>query len=343
MAEVQIPDFFVRRNADLWGYRPDHLQLQSQANNDRKRLGIRPSSTDSEIISVLNIDNQRDFDNPNGTLMVGGRSGRGAIDNAVTLCEWVYRNINRITDFTCTMDSHFPIQIFFPAFWVDRNGNHPAPFTNISHEDVVTGKWLPSIGVATMLNANYTWLKQYCEHYTKKLMESAKKELTIWPYHCLLGGEGHSLLGVVDEARLYHSFIRYSAGRLEVKGAHALTESYSIFGPEVLTDQNGNAIVQKNVALFETLANSHKVVVAGQASSHCVLETLTDLLRMIKTKDADLAKKVYILRDCMSPVVIPGVVDFTDATDAAMQELQDAGMNLVDSTVPIDDWASVAA
>jgi nicotinamidase-related amidase len=49
-------------------------------------------------------------------------------------------------------------------------------------------------------------------------------------------------------------------------------------------------------------------------------------------QDPALAQKVYLLEDCSSPVVVPGVVDFTDAADAAFQRFADAGMHLVKST-----------
>jgi len=44
------------------------------------------------------------------------------------------------------------------------------------------------------------------------------------------------------------------------------------------------------------------------------------------------------LEDCTSPVVIPGVVDYTDQADAAFRNFKDAGMHLVRSTDPISSW-----
>ncbi|MEW5961855.1 MAG: isochorismatase, partial [Chloroflexota bacterium] len=49
-------------------------------------------------------------------------------------------------------------------------------------------------------------------------------------------------------------------------------------------------------------------------------------------------KKVYLLEDCTSPVVIPGVVDYTDQAEAAFARFAQAGMHVVRSTDPIASW-----
>jgi len=82
-------------------------------------------------------------------------------------------------------------------------------------------------------------------------------------------------------------------------------------------------------------------VIGGQAKSHCVAWTIDDLLTEIMAYDAALAKKVYLLEDCTSPVVVPGIIDFTDQADAAFQRFADAGMHVVRSTDPIQGWPDI--
>ncbi|HSJ89319.1 MAG TPA: hypothetical protein VK909_19060, partial [Anaerolineales bacterium] len=62
-----------------------------------------------------------------------------------------------------------------------------------------------------------------------------------------------------------------------------------------------------------------------------------DLLDEIMRTNTALAKKVYLLEDCTSPVVVPGVVDHTDAADAAYEWFASAGMNIIQSTTPISE------
>ncbi|NEQ34280.1 MAG: isochorismatase, partial [Leptolyngbya sp. SIO4C5] len=178
----------------------------------------------------------------------------------------------------------------------------------------------------------------YGLHYVKQLDERGKYPLTIWPYHSMLGGIGHALVSAVEEACFFHNLARNSQTRFEVKGSNPFTENYSVLSPEVLQDEAGRAIAQKNSSLIEKLLAFDKVVIAGQAKSHCVAWTVDDLLREIQAREAALAKKVYLLEDCTSPVVVPGVVDFTEQADTAYGRYAEAGMHLVQSTEAIADW-----
>jgi nicotinamidase-related amidase len=66
--------------------------------------------------------------------------------------------------------------------------------------------------------------------------------------------------------------------------------------------------------------------------------TIADLLEEVRARDPKLVEKVYLLEDCTSPVVVPGVVDFTDQANAAFQRFGDAGMHVVRSTDAIAVW-----
>ena len=79
------------------------------------------------------------------------------------------------------------------------------------------------------------------------------------------------------------------------------------------------------------------VIIAGQAKSHCVAFTISDLLGDIQKENPDLARKVVLLEDCTSPVVVPGM-DYTDMADQAFERFADAGMKLVKSTDPVESW-----
>jgi nicotinamidase-related amidase len=86
-----------------------------------------------------------------------------------------------------------------------------------------------------------------------------------------------------------------------------------VLGPEVTTGPDGEPLATRNTALVERLRDFDAVVVAGQAKSHCVAWTIDDLLIELPA----LARKVYLLEDCSSPVCVPGVADFTSAAEDA--------------------------
>ncbi|HEY9845545.1 MAG TPA: hypothetical protein V6D03_05045, partial [Candidatus Caenarcaniphilales bacterium] len=128
----------------------------------------------------------------------------------------------------------------------------------------------------------------------------------------------------------------------EQKGSHPLTEHYSVLRPEVLAGPDGHRFVPKNSALIQQLLNFDVVIIAGQAKSHCIVWTIDDLLTEIQAQDPKLAQKVYLLEDCTSPVVIPGVIDYTDQADAAFARFAEAGMHIIQSTAPMNTWPGMA-
>jgi nicotinamidase-related amidase len=104
---------------------------------------------------------------------------------------------------------------------------------------------------------------------------------------------------------------------------------------------NGKEISQRNTRFIEKLLQFDAVVIAGQAKSHCVAWTIDDLLRDILVRDKRLAKKVYLLEDCTSAVVVPGVIDYTDQADTAFRRFAEAGMHIVRSTEFLVSWPGI--
>ena len=140
------------------------------------------------------------------------------------------------------------------------------------------------------------------------------------------------MVSSVEEALFFHSIVRSSQTQFEIKGDNPLTENYSVLSPEVLENKQGEKIAKKNTQFLNKLLSYDKVIIAGQAKSHCVAWTIEDLLTEIKQKDPNLATKVYLLEDCTSPVVIPNVVDFSAQAEEAFQGFADAGMQRVISS-----------
>ena len=177
----------------------------------------------------------------------------------------------------------------------------------------------------------------------RALEASGKYRLTIWPYHALLGGIGHALVSSLEEAIFFHGIARRSQPDFQVKGYSPLTEHYSVLGPEVTEGPDGEPIAEQNSALIDELLAFDAVVIAGQAKSHCVAWTIADLLDSALLREEGLTERVYLLEDCTSPVVVPGVVDYTDEADAAFARFAEAGMHVVRSDTPIEEWPGIAA
>lgn len=338
---LPLPPSFAAAQARNYHYQADAATLATTAQDWRKQHNLTAAAADERRIHLLLIDVQKDFCFPEGSLYVGGRSGTGAVDDSQRIAEFIYRNLGALTDITTTMDTHLAFQIFFPQFWQDRNGAPMTAHAVISADQIASGEVKPNPAMAKWLcNGNYTWLCKQVEYYCRELEKAGKYQLYLWPPHCLLGSDGHALAGVVQAARLFHAYARTAQSTVEVKGGNPLTENYSVLRPEVLTRFDGGALAQRNTQFLHTLLASDAVIIGGQAASHCVKSTIDDLLAEIVSVDKTLAKKIYLLTDCMSAVAVPDgkggfVADFTDQATAALQRFADAGMNLIKSTDPL--------
>ena len=301
--------------------------------------GMAPAGDDAARTALLLVDIQNTFCLPEFELFVGGRSGRGAIEDNERLCAFLYRNLARVTEVIVTLDTHTAAQIFHPLFWVGADGEHPPPHTVITLEDVESGRWQVNRHVAVAVApASGFDVSAWALHYVRRLHEGGQYPLVVWPYHSMVGGIGHAMVSAVEEAVFFHSIARQSPTRVEIKGRSPLTENYSVLRPEVSEDAAGFPVGELNRALVDHLLSFDAVVVAGQAKSHCVAWTVEDLLRESRTRDAGFAERVFLLDDCSSPVVVPGVADFTDIAEEAYARFAEAGMHRLLSGTPVEEW-----
>jgi len=332
ITQLPIPPHFEPATVgEVW--RVPYQQRAGEAREWAKKHAIQPASEDKTRICLLLIDVQNTFCIPGFELFVGGKSGIGAVDDNRRLCEFIYRNLGVISAIAATLDTHTVMQIFHPIFWINAAGEHPIPAaTKIVPTDIEQGIWKVNPAVAYSLQYDYLTLQKHALHYVNQLSQHGKYPLTVWPYHSMLGGIGHALVSAVEEAVFFHCIARHSQTQFEIKGNNPLTEHYSILRPEVLEGADGYPIAQKNMHLIQQLLDFDVVIIAGQAKSHCIAWTVDDLLNEIQQVDPSLAKKVYLLEDCTSPVVVSGVVDYTEQADAAFERFAASGMHLIKST-----------
>ena len=341
MRELPIPPHFAAdRVGEVW--RVPYQERAAEAAAWARTHGIAPAAADSPRICLVAVDVQNTFCVPEFELFVGGRSGTGAVDDNRRLCAFLYRNLAAITRVIPTMDTHRAMQIFHPAWLVDARGEHPAPFTLVTAADVERGVWRFNAAIAPSLGLAPDYAQQELLHYVRRLAAGGKYALTVWPYHAMLGGIGHALVSALEEAVFFHALARASQPDFQIKGGNPLTEHYSIIGPEVTTGPSGETIAERNKELVDHLHDYDAVIIAGQAKSHCVAWTIADLLAEVQKRDLSLAPRVYLLEDCTSPVVVPGVIDYTDEADAAFARFAEAGFHVVRSTDPLASWPDLA-
>ena len=337
---LPIPSFY---NPDQVGeiWRVAYQQRAEEAIDWANQYQIAPAENDQKKIALVLIDVQNTFCIPGYELFVGGKSGVGAVEDNQRLGEFIYRHLNWITSIVATLDTHHAYQIFHPLMIINEKGEHPQPNTSISFQDVMDGKWKFNPAAAYSLGISPEEGQAELVHYVSELARKGKYDLTIWPFHAMLGGIGHALVPAIEEAVFFHTVVRQTQAHFELKGDAALTENYSAIRPEVLEGAQGEKVGRENTYFMELVQEMEAVLVAGQAKSHCVNWTLGDWLEDIQKTDSNLAKKIYILEDCMSPVVIPGIVDFTEPAEAAFARYARAGMHRVRARDPIQSWLQI--
>ena len=124
------PHFDPDKVGEVWEV--PYQERAEEAQRWAKQHNIQPAANDRFKICLVAVDVQNTFCIPGFELFVGGRSGTGAVDDNRRLCEFIYRNLDVITQICPTMDTHQAMQIFHSIFRVNDKGEHPAPFTLIS-------------------------------------------------------------------------------------------------------------------------------------------------------------------------------------------------------------------
>lgn len=320
LAELPIPEWVQWADAGKLA-QVQYGEVAARAEAWGRRFSVTPAATDARRIALLCVDVQNTFCLDSGELAV-----KGAVEDCARLCAFLYRNLRHVTQVVATLDTHSAVQIFHPQFWTNASGEAPAPYTQITLDDVRRQAWRPRVEAARHVGWSDEELEAYVVEYLKNL--EGRYPLMIWPYHAMLGGVGHALVPKVEEAIFFHSAARRTEPWLEMKGDETLTESYSALRPEA-----GGM----NADLLERLLSFDALVIAGQAKSHCVAWTVADLLTEIQRGDASRAERVYLLEDCTSPVVTPEV-DFTAEANAKFAAFAEAGMHIVRSTEPMATW-----
>lgn len=286
-------------------YDPDLQKAYQTGLNDMRK----PASQDSPKVLAWLIDMQIDFIYP---APIGRLPVPNAPEDARRTIDWLYRNVHQITQIAASLDTHTPFQIFYPSWWKNANGDHPAPYTVISADDVRKGVWRPL--------AEPVWSVRYLD----ELESVGKKQMMIWPFHCMEGTTGRALIPALSEAIMYHSGARLAQPTYLTKGTIAHTEFYSVVEPEVKYSKHPEGGL--NTRFLDMVAQFDLIYIAGQARSHCVLETMQSVMRHF-ANSPDVIRKLRFLDDCTSS--IPG---FEKSTEAQLQKFVAQGMRLVRST-----------
>lgn len=252
-------------------------------------------------VELLLIDPQNDFCDPNGALFVPG-----ADKDMARVAAMIDRISHKLNDIHVSMDSHQRVDIAHPAWYKDSAGRPPAPFTILSAKDLKDGKWMcanPSTYGRTV-------------KYLEELEATNRYPHIIWPPHCLIGTWGHNVNPEINAA-LQRWCDRFALVDYVTKGSNPWTEHFSVFKAEVVDPADPST--QPNMRLLDTLQQADVILVAGEARSHCVANTIRDIAANV---DRSTISKMVLLTDGMSDVGDPpGTTMFSDIGKAFINDM----------------------
>lgn len=253
---------------------------------------------------LLLIDPQNDFCDPSGSLYV-----RGADDDIEVIGDLI--NNYPLDEIHISMDWHHMMDIAHPWWFTHvESGKHPGEFSMIKAQQLKEGVF------TTTVAEDFDDTLAYLENLEK----SGKYTHTIWPEHCLIGTWGsnlhEALIGPLDD---WSMDTRKQVNYI-LKGQNPRTEHFSAVKAEV--SLTGCPETWTNTRLMTSLYMANTILVAGEASSHCVAATVRDILE----QDGRLGKKMKILTDCMSPVP-----HFKKFEEEFFDEMEHRGVKLTQS------------
>ena len=229
--------------------------------------------------AFLIIDTQFDFCHPDGALFVPG-----AEQDVERMAQLIRQHADRIDHIVVTLDTHHLLDIAHPLFWQDADGQHPAPFTRITASDVDEGRWIPRFAA------------EKARQYVHDLEYDGQFEHFIWPEHCLIGSRGAALHDTLLDALKDWSKQRDLDYTAVPKGLHPLSEHFGIFRAQV--PDPAIPETQLNTPLIADLDRFDTVYLMGEAKSHCVANSLKQILDFAPT----LVPKLALISDCTSDV-----------------------------------------
>lgn len=238
-------------------------------------------------------------------------------EDAQQLATFINKQRNNINTIVVTLDSHHEYDIAHALYWQNKHGQHPAPFTLISHQNIIDGLWQPT---------NLALLDHVLK-YTQSLEQTGKYSLIIWPTHCVIDSVGHTIVAPIQVA--IDAWEKQTAllQRTLSKGENPHTEHYG--GCEAEYPLHDDIKTQFDPQLTTLVLQSDRVFISGQALSHCVASTVEQMVDKLSPANIN---KLTILIDTTSPVA-----GFEQQAQAFIERMVTLGVNIANTTDIIAD------
>lgn len=233
---------------------------------------------------LLIIDPQNDFCDIAGAAL----PVPGADVDLQRLARFVGGHAAALAGITVTLDSHASVAVERTTFWLSGAGEAVAPFSFITAEQVRADEFRPRD--ASLTSAVLAMLDQ--------LAASGRPGLVVWPVHCVTATWGHNIHGALADALATWEMTHQRAVRKVLKGEYPLSEHFGVFEADA-PDATVPSTLFNTALAGQVSQGVELLLIAGQASSHCVAASYRQLAGYLKDKRKP---RIVILTDAMSPV-----------------------------------------
>ena len=303
---------------------------------------------------LLIIDPQNDFsmEKPGVRFNNGPLGVPGSSEDYERIAALIESNI--FNEIHISLDTHTEKHIGHKGFYANDNDVIPADLDNIT----VCRPWEANFNEAFKDTPKDTYVKNYAEMQGK--IRGTDNTYCIWDTHCIEGTYGHRIVKEITDALSKQRKAPKTRIRYHIKGQNELTEMYSIFSAVVQPEEvagydtnfkkyNGlnkyneeepydradgvdsyekainslNLETSMNKELLAKLFKSdNQIYVCGQAKTHCVKDSVLDMIKYTKETDNYANPgQIHLITNCTSKI---------DPSDDDIEEtLSESGGKLV--------------
>lgn len=228
----------------------------------------------------------------------------GAWEDMERVARMIRRLGGKLDDIHITMDSHHQVHVAHPIYWREVNtGNAPTPFTVMEEESgQIIGYQFGPNGkqkVGTYVTNKPSLMRRSLD-YILALRNGKRYPHCIWPPHCIIGTQGHTIVPDVFDA--LYDWERENFGIVDIvtKGSNLFVEHFSAVRAEV--PDPSDPYTQINTGFVNTVMEADVILLSGEAGSHCLANTVRDVANEFISQNDQFIKKCVLLTDGTSPV-----------------------------------------
>jgi len=249
--------------------RVDYKKISEDAQNTR--VIVRPNK-----YAVVLIDFQIDFMN----------NCEEALRNA---CNFLYYNIEKISDLYVFMQGNSFCKINFQSFWNDKYGRPVTPGTIITEDKVNDGLFCISQNVRDSI-------PQFKDGALDELVMFALqryRKVEIEKYIAMLGSIGSSLIPEIEESIFFHYCLSGSQPVIDYSGNHPLSNDQCVFYSELERSPSGANLCGSKKYYIDSFRKYEKILFMGGSRNKVIISA-----NEVASPHNGMKRKVIILEDC---------------------------------------------